>query len=909
MTQGSKSSDDIPVTPDGPVDETDGRPPHAPHRDSNGDQVRRIGHYEIVHEIGRGGMGIVYKARDLVLHRDVALKTPITSGHLNPRQRRRFLREARAASQLSHPGIVTVYEVFEHDESPWIAMEYVDGDSLAAVISSGNRLPVQQVLEFQETLAGALHAAHSKGVLHRDIKPSNILIGCDGRARIGDFGLARRLFFSDSEIQSGSHNTKTLTMDGAVLGTLAYMSPEQVLGRQLDQRSDIYSLGVVFYEMCTGTRLFAGSGDGEIIDSVLHHTPEPASTSNDEIPPDLDRIIQRCLDKRPERRFTSAGELCSNLQVLRRRSETAGGIQPLLQKPWHTRQFLKWAASTIAAMAAAILVVVLLQRMIPGEGLPPMTPRQVSDHRGLGPEISPTGTEIVYSAADGATSDIWVIDVRGGNSLRLTSHPADDTDPTWFPDGSAVAFVSSREGRESIWKVPRFGGNPVLLVPNASDPAVSRDGEMIAFTRRGVEGFQRVAVAPLVDTSNVRVLTADPDGLWDHRNPAWSPDGDFLSYHSFRNLWLLDIANDSARALTQDDGADANPVWSPDGRHIYFDSYRGGARAIWQLTVAGGQLDRVTMGTGPERSPSLSLDGRSMAYSTDSETTSVVFMDVLSGERSRLHESRLVSEPAIAPDRSSVVFVSTRGNSVDLWRVPIRDNGPDGDPIRMTEHEGSCAHPVYSPDGRWIAYHRVVNGERDVWVIPAEGGMPQRFTDHPAMDVLPEWSPAGSEIAFSSDRGGSLQIWIAPFEDGQSVGDPAQVTDASGTALYPSWSPDGSHLAYLLVTDSAAEIWLMALDGKQPPRQVTTGADARVVTWNRQSGNLLVLGFWGEPEPSIRSVAPETGFATSIEDFHPANSATIIRSFDLSSDGGLLVLNEVERTGSLWVLETEAGSF
>jgi Tol biopolymer transport system component len=699
-------------------------------------------------------------------------------------------------------------------------------------------------------------------------------------------------------------------MDGAVIGTLAYMSPEQVLGRELDQRSDIYSLGVVFHEMCTGKRLFeSGAADGEIIDAILHHTPEPAGESNEQIPPDLDRVIGRCLEKRPEHRFASSGELWSNLQVLRRRSETADGIKPLFRKPWYARipvKAMSIAAAAVAVAAVASFAVFTIQR---SPAIPDSTPRQVSDDRGLNPRISPNGLEIVYDSPNGGDSDIWVMDVRGGNPIRLTNHPADDTDPAWFPDGSAVVFVSDRDGRESVWKVPRFGGNPVALFPDARDPAISNDGEMMAFTRRGAEGFYRVAVASLDRPEEVRILTGPDDGLWNHRSPAWSPDDRHLSYHSFRNLWLLDLTTETSRPLTADDGADANPVWSASGRHVYFDSYRGGARAIWRVPANRGELERVTMGTGPENSPSLSADGRRMAYSTDLESSSIVFVDVPSGRRSRHQESRVISEPEIAPDGSPVVFVSSRGNSMDLWRIQLENNRPIGQPARLTEHDGTCAGPAYSPDGRWVAYHRVMGGERDVWVIPSVGGVPIRFTDHPAMDVLPAWSPAGGHLAFSSDRSGSMQIWAAPIADGKPSGEPEQLTHGSNTALWPCWSADESRIAYLLVTESSADIWMQSYPSGGDLRRLTTGADARVLTWDHVRGKLLVLGLWGDSIPSIRALDPDTGSVRTFDGAQPAGATAAIRDFDLSSDGDLLVLNEVERTGSLWILETEAGSF
>jgi Tol biopolymer transport system component/predicted Ser/Thr protein kinase len=862
----------------------------------------RIGHYELLALIGRGGMGAVYRARDLVLDRQVALKTPLPSGGIRPEHRKRFLREARAASKLSHPGIVTVFEAFEHGDTPWFAMELVDGTSLHALLAEAGPLQVDTIIRHAETLASALHAAHEKGVLHRDLKPSNILISTQGEARITDFGLAR--FMVGPKSDSPRTDAETLTIDGALVGTIPYMAPEQILGDTADARSDIFSLGAVLYEMCTGKRPFVGSSDGQVMNAILHTTPRRVGNIRSDIPRGLERIVGRCLARRPEKRYQSASELAADLQGLR---ATSTGRRRRLP-----RRFPGWGRKAWVPVAVLILVSVTAVWWFRGpkraRALPSFHPTQVTG-QGVEPAISPDGEEIAFTASEGSNQDIWLVDARGGQPLRITSEPSAERSASWFPDGSSIVFVSDRGGRKAIWKVPRLGGAAVQLVANAEDPAVSPDGSRIAFVRKGADGFTRVAVAPLADIDRAQILTGDNDGLWDHRNPAWSPDGATLCYQDFRDLWLVPADGGVARPLTADDAPNYDPQWSSNGRFVYYGSFRDGLRALWRIDTDGGEPVRLTMGTVPEQTPSLSRDGRRLAYSTFHDRTAILLVDLETGARSRIEEDRLLSEPTIAPDRSAVVMVFNRWNTYDLWRVPLEDNRPSGPPSQVNDLLGSCAHPVFSPDGKWLAFHRVASKQRDIWVMPAQGGQATRFTDHKAVDVHPEFSPDGSQLAFVSDRSGSLQLWLAPVSDGRRTGDPRQITNQPGSVTFPSWSPDGSEIAFVNHIGDVSDVWVAPIRGSGQARRLTEGAGALVVCWNRASGMVFVCGDWGNSAPVVQVVSPAGEVIGKLSAASPSSPTAEILDLDVSGDGRLMALWEREQLGSVCVLETESGSF
>ncbi len=872
----------------------------------------RVSHYEITGEIGRGGMGVVYRARDLVLGREVALKVPLLRRGDEARHRQRFLREAQTASSLSHPGIVPVFEAFEEGGLPWLVMEFVEGQSLSSMVHNKGRLPVAQVLQYLSMLTDALRTAHRKGVLHRDIKPSNILVTRDGVARLTDFGLATFLPGSDDATTVSKGAGGRLTAEGVAVGTLAYMSPEQLLGRPLDERSDLFSLGAVAYEMCTGTPAFTPSSEGDVIDAVLHRSPPRPSTLNVSLPEGLDHIVGKCLAKRADERYQTARELAADIRSLERQleplaSRSSGALSPQVQRH-RLRVLVPWLVVAAAVGAGGWW---LVHRATHPE-LPRFVPRQVTarPEAEIDPAISPSGQEIAYSARyDASAGDIYVIDVQGGRPLQLTEDPAADTHPAWFPDGSALAFASDRGVAPSIWKVPRFGGTPVLLVPNAEDPTVSPDGTRVAFARRGPGGFLRIGVASTRGPHEGRLITRDGDGLWDHRQPAWSPDGRTICYRAHRNLWMIAAEGGQGRRFTSGDVPTISPRWSPDGRFVYFVTMLESAGVLFRKPVRGGSAQRVTMGAGEEESPSISVDGRRLAFANARETYSIRLVNLATGSESTFSERRLVAEPAIAPDLSAVAFTSDRMGTRDIWLLRLDDGRLTGDPVRFTNHTGSTAHPVFSPDGKWIAYYRVANGQRDIWIAPAIGGLPVQVTTNPARDVHPEWSPDGSRIAFVSDRGGSYQLWVIPVHDGRPSGPPRQVTNTEGTPTFPAWSPDGSSIAFVRQTGEGGEVFVTSSEGDSPPRRLTRGADALSLVWNRASGQLLACARWGGGNPTIQILPLDGGPPQPLPGLPSPTGEATYTDFDLSPAGGLLALWEHQATGDIWVLETESGRF
>jgi Tol biopolymer transport system component len=772
-------------------------------------------------------------------------------------------------------------------------MEYLEGEPLSRRLAGSLRL--EHALRYAVEIASALAAAHRAGIVHRDLKPGNVMLTASG-AKLLDFGLAKLLRDPSSDATA-----EAITVEGQMVGTLAYMSPEQVEGKGADARSDVFSFGTMLHEMLTHQRAFDGSS-AHVIAAILSSQPPAPSTIQTLCPPEVDHLVARCLAKDPDERWQDARDLQLELKWAAARLPAAQTLGRRSLRP------LAWA---LAAALVGALVVASVLRFTGEDPLPHASPRQVTMAPGWesDPALSPDGGLVAYASDESGNADIWIVDVRGGNAIRLTDDPASDTHPAWYPDGSAVAFTSDRAGGSAIWKVLRFGGAPSLLVPDAVDAVLSPDGSQIAFARSSTTGTFRIWIAPLADPSRARVLTGDSDGFRDHRDPVFSPDGRTLCYQAERDLWLVPVLGQGARRLTKDDERDIEPAWSPDGRHVYFSSLRGGAWALWRVPAGGGQARRATPGTGGERHPSLARDGRRLAFATFSAKPDLMLLDLSTRKEAQLRGLN-PEAPAWAPDGRSLVFSAALiGGRFDLWAQPVLDLHAAGPPRRLTDHPGSVSRPAVSPDGRWVAYYRVLSGQRDIWIVPMAGGKPVQFTDDMAADFHPAWSPDGTRLAFGSDRGGSTRIWVAPVADGRPAGQARPVTTGATSDQAPAWSPDERWIAYVGETSAAsADIWVVDAAGAGPARMFATEGKARRVAWDRDAKALFVSGQW-DPWVSVRKYALETGRQILLDRPIPLGQNPDLINFAISRDGRIVAFTKDESRGDVWALESLDGPY
>jgi Tol biopolymer transport system component len=522
--------------------------------------------------------------------------------------------------------------------------------------------------------------------------------------------------------------------------------------------------------------------------------------------------------------------------------------------------------------------------------------------------VSPDGTAVAFVSETEKGSDIFVQDIRGGAPIRLVSDGASNRDPAWFPDGRALAYTSEKSGKRSIWKVPRFGGAPVPILANACQPAISPDGKHIAFVQSTPGLSSRIAVAGLAAPGDVRVLTDKDGGLWEHENPAWSPDSKLICYNDHNDLWLVPARGGRARKLTDDDPNDYCPVWSPDGRHIYFCSTREGTTAIWRIRTGGGAPERVTTGSSSERNPSLSGDGRCLVYDTRAKMAGSI-IDRRTGERRPLPQRDYFGEPALSPDGAAVVYCADLEGRLNLWRVRLNDGKPTGWPEKLLETDGMCSNTAWSPDGKWIAYQRMLQEKREVWVIPAAGGTPVQFSGDGGMNAQPEWSPDGRTISFISNRSGTYEIWAAPFKDGARAGEAVQLTHGEDVWGSHCWSPRGDRIAYLREDREGSDLWVMSVTGNTRPRRLTHRAGAVFASWDKASGKILVSAFWGGNRQVVKAVSPEGGGIEPAPNTAPSDPRSGVLEIEASADGRLFAVMERMAGGGVWALQAEKGAF
>jgi Tol biopolymer transport system component len=438
-------------------------------------------------------------------------------------------------------------------------------------------------------------------------------------------------------------------------------------------------------------------------------------------------------------------------------------------------------------------------------------------------------------------------------------------------------------------------------------PAVSPDGRSIAFVRAGASGQGRIWVAPLAEPSRARQVSGDEHGLWDHADPAWSPDGGTLCFSDWRNLWVVEAAGGTPRALTGDDASDREAVFSPSDGRVYFSSLRDDARAIWSVAGPGDDPRRETPPTSQARHPSVSEDGRRLVFASLDSDDDVAVVDRRTGAIGRISSARRDQLPSLLPDGSALVYVSARLGKLDLWLQPLRGVLPATDkPVRLTDLDSAPQAPDASPDGHRVAFFSAAGGrDRDIWTVPVAGGFPTRVTDRAGVDIHPAFSPDGSALAFVSDRSGREHVWVLPLRSGESDGEPWQLTDGEESDLFPKWSPDGSRIAFLRGSDRGT-LHVVQVEPDARPARLALPANAQHLAWDADGRAVLVLGFWdGTRGLGLRSV-PLDGRPPEVVSLPVDLRDTDVGYFSASRDGRLLAFHVTTLRGDLWIAEATA---
>ena len=786
-----------------------------------------VSHYKILDKIGSGGMGDVYLAEDITLDRQVALKFLPPEVADNAERRARFTREAKAVAALNHPNIVTLHSVEDAGGICFITMELVRGKTLAEILPRKG-FSLEDFFDIAIPLADAVAAAHQQGITHRDLKPANIMIREDGQLKVLDFGLAKAT--GDPSNRIGDAFTKSATQPGQIAGTPAYMSPEQAEGKTIDTRSDIFSLGVVFYEMLTGERPFAGDTTAAVVSSILRDTPRALSEIKPPIPRRLARLVHHCLEKNPVDRYQSAIDLRHELDDTQRDDVPVTATASRMTASARRRgTALAWGLGVLIVAAGAASIWSSGNRGGVGpEAVPRLqTAIQLTSAQTIEgyPTWSPEGQRLAYEVSElhMASADIWVAQLGGGEPVNLTpGSPFDDRRPSWSPDGRHIAFFSDRDGDWGVYLVAAIGGSPREVLPlpgfdrsSSSAPQWSKDGStLFVMAREANRNF--VATLSLESLQATRVV------LPEHSSPrTWDlavrGDGRRFAYveagggnPELSRLWTIAASGGDFVPLTDGRTKLWSPTWSADGRKVFYVSNRGGGMDLWQQAVGTdgtpvGEPLPVTQGGLGITSAVFSPDGTKLAYARGARVSNVWRVPIPVDDRPAVwgDAERVTSERAfiefvdVSADGKKLAVSSDRRGNQDLWTLPSMG----GAMTPLTDDPTPDWNPRWSPDGSKIAFYAYRSGNRDIWVMPSSGGPARQLTSKTRFDWFPSWSPNGGEIAFSTQTPASVEIVSAAGGESRLLTSGAQ----------PAWSPDGQWLVFT----HDGRLFRVARDGRE----------------------------------------------------------------------------------------------
>jgi Tol biopolymer transport system component len=850
---------------------------------------KSLSQYEIVELIGEGGMGQVYWARDTKLGRDVAIKMLPADFAQNTERLARFEQEARTVGSLNHPGLVTLYELGQYENAPYMVMELVDGETLreklgtpeAASTPDGSGsspslapspgLPTRRAVELAIQIARGLGAAHEQGVVHRDLKPENVLITPDGRAKILDFGLAK---LSDSAAgDSDMASTQAMkTEPGKVMGTVGYMSPEQVRGAEVDTRTDIFSLGVMLYEMIAGQRAFQADTSVETMSAILNQDP-PAlkSATAMHLSPAIERIVRRCLEKEPAQRFQSANDLAHALDAIQDETSAA---QPALSAAAKSSRSapVGWIALAVVLAIAGFF----LGRSRTGASDPTMriaasriTQLTFENTQKGRPQLSPDGRSFVYVAGGNGPGEIFLRRIGGENLQNLTNTPDDhETQPAFSPDGEQIAFVRRGE-TGGIFLMGATGESVRRLTDFGFNPAWSPDGSKIVFGTELINDPRGRASISELWTVDVKTGALEKIYDGDAVEPAWSPDGSRIAFWGLpqglgdRLIYTIPASGGKATYVTGDNSFSWNPVWADDGASLVFSSTRGGPMDLWRIPIgkdggAAGPATPITSSTEWLAEPDLSTSGDQIICVARRAEFSLVRTSLEDGRREPLMEtSRSIAYFSLSSDNELLTLAASD---------PFEDiyvGRPDGSALRrLTKDQYKDRQPSFSPDGQHIYFFSDRSGRYEIWRIRPDGSGLEQITQIEERDNVanPRLAPDGRKLAVTStsdgcgivDLTGSFPVtsieWISP-----PTGD--------AVVYIQAWSPDGTEV---FGQTREGQGWRLSLtDLEWTPTASLPGVptwydDQRVLVV--RDGSYGVENPWtGESETTGVEIAPGTG--------------------------------------------------
>jgi serine/threonine protein kinase len=770
---------------------------------------RTFSHYRILEKLSEGGMGVVYRAEDTRLGREVAIKVLPPEVVSDAERLERFRQEARAVAALSHPSILGIFDFGSTDDVTYAVMELLEGKTLRERLVDG-RIPVRQALDYALQMARGLAAAHEKGIVHRDLKPDNVFITEDGQVKILDFGIAKMRPLGPI---APEEPTLPLTHEGMVLGTVGYMAPEQVRGDAADARADVFSLGVVLFEMLAGRPPFRGESAVETMHAILKEEPPEIVLDGVLLDLGIDRLVRHCMEKGRQHRFQSARDVVFALENV----AVASGPRPAARAPGRTIRSASRVATVVLLFAAAAVSGAMLYRFVVGEPVP-AGEISFSTLTYSGSDRSPTasrdGKMIAFASDRDGRSRIWIKQLVGGGEAALTD--GSDDFPRFSPDGAQLLFVRTERGRSSLYRVALVGGAPRKLLDDVSFGDWSPDGRSVAFVRWSMESGQLVSVLGVATADGAEATEIGRFAGSALAHPRWSPDGTKIAVTPV--------------------GATQQPVASPAILLVAADG------SSEESIGAPGQFRSVSSPAWSGPHELLYIQSESVVQAAGSAAR-ILRQDTRSGR---------IDADLWSPSSSGVVDLLPPGAIVFDARSP-RENlqeitltDADSTPPRWLSRGNSTdRQPVYSPDGEWVLFSSNRGGNLDLWSISRTTGEVRRITDDAASDWDPAFLASGAGIVWSTDRAGHFECWVAEV-DGSNA---RRLTRDGVDAENPTATPDGSWIVYASTNPEGPGLWKIRPDGTEAtlllpgnPNLPEVSPDGRHALYTvSESANLVVL--------------------------------------------------------------------